>query len=133
MSLSNPAALGCFAMAQGVMVLPPLGESYAGKSGAAIAGLLVMLADGEDQRMARRIDLRTEMAGILPETAPLPGEGWYTGLDRLMGLVSAALEKAEATDPLLAARLLDWLIEWTANERLVIPPPPPTDPAQPPA
>ena len=40
MSLSNPEALGCFAMAQGVMVLPPLGESYAGKSGAAIAGLL---------------------------------------------------------------------------------------------
>ena len=74
-----------------------------------------------------------EMAGILPETAPLPGEGWYTGLDRLMGLVSAALEKAEATDPLLAARLLDWLIEWTANERLVIPPPPPADPAYPPA
>ena len=133
MSLSNPEALGCFAMAQGVMVLPPLGESYAGKSGAAIAGLLVMLADGEDQRMARRIALRAEMAALLPDTAPLPGEGWYSGLDRLMGLAGAALERAETADPALAARLLDWLIEWTANERLTIPPPAPADPAQPPA
>ncbi|TPE61076.1 hypothetical protein FJQ54_09255 [Sandaracinobacter neustonicus] len=126
MSLSNSEALGCFAMAQGVMVLPALGDSYAGKSAATLAGLMLMLADGEDIRQTRRIALRAELEGLLGQTAAAD-EGWQAGTDRLMAALGAELARAEAADPACAAQLLDWLLRWTGNERLTIPAPPPAD------
>ena len=128
MSLSNAEALGCFAMAQGLMVAPALGESYAGKSAATLAGLMLMLADGDDLRLARRLKLRAELEGLLPEAgASTADEGWQAGMDRLMGVAGAVLEQAETDDPACAARLMEWLLRWTENERLGIPAPPPVD------
>ncbi|PZU50711.1 MAG: hypothetical protein DI568_02880 [Sphingomonas sp.] len=128
MSLSNAEVLGCFAMAQGLMVVPALGESYAGKSAATLAGLMLMLADGDDLRLARRLKLRAELEGLLPEAeASTAGEGWQAGMDRLMGVAGAVLERTETDDPARAARLMEWLLRWTENERLGIPAPPPVD------
>jgi hypothetical protein len=128
MSLSNPEAFGCLAMAQGLMVLPALGDSYEGKSAAAIAGLLVALTMGEDLRMARRLALRAELEATLGIAPAGPDTGWQTGMDALMAALDNALQAAEADDGDRAARLLDWLLRWTANERLELPQPEPVQP-----
>jgi hypothetical protein len=125
MSLSPPEALACLAMAQAVEVCPPLGDSYAGKSAATIAGLVAMLADGADRRLAESIRHRTRLEALLHDAGETvespPDEGFWQGFDRLMGQLGGVLERAEGTDPALVRRCLAWLADWAASQRLHLP------------
>jgi hypothetical protein len=136
MSLDLTQSLGSLAMGQAMLVAPTLGESYTGKTAGSIAFLLFMLANGLEDRLARREafarriesllaaapdDARAhaEVANALAAAAGAAEDGQR--FDRLMGALAALHAWADSADAKLAARCRDFLLDWAESERLDIP------------
>jgi hypothetical protein len=65
MSLDLTQSLGSLAMGQAMLVAPTLGESYTGKTAGSIAFLLFMLANGLEDRLARREAFARRLESLL--------------------------------------------------------------------
>lgn len=126
MTVPRPAMLRALAMGQLTMVVPAMGEDYAGKSAASIALLLLMLAEDQDRADAAFPALKAETLALAADSpCPLP-----EGLDsapqddaeqRLLGLLGAIRQWAEDADPAIAARAMGILARWTAARAIAIP------------
>jgi hypothetical protein len=137
MSLDLTQSLNSLATGQAMLVAPTLGESYTGKTAGSIAFLLFLLANGLEARLARRPAITARLEALLAETPPAaradPAVAAALSVagdtpaddpqrfDRLMGALAALHAWADAADPALAARCLDWLILWADSEHLDIP------------
>jgi hypothetical protein len=137
MSLDLAQSLNSLATGQALLVAPTLGESYTGKTAGSIAFLLFLLGNGLEARLARRPILTARLEALLAE-APLPARtdpavaealatvgtgGADDGhrFDRLLGALAALHAWADGSDRALAARCLDWLVDWADSEHLDIP------------
>lgn len=132
MTLSLAQALESLALGQAMLVAPALGESYAGKTAGTVAALLLMLAQDLDAAPGRRFAMRARLQQLLGEARvddpalaaevaavlALGAESWDAEESRLLGALAGVHAWADANDPALAARCLDWLVDWTAGERL---------------
>ncbi|MCS6985990.1 MAG: hypothetical protein NZM40_00850 [Sphingomonadaceae bacterium] len=129
MSASPAAFLRDLALCLSAQVVPALGETYAGKSAATVAGLLLMLAqdlereahDGE--AWAERFDaLLAEAAGQIADGPQRLAQARALPLAQRMTHLLALFEEihavADARDPALAARCRDLLAGWSAWRRL---------------
>lgn len=133
MNLPAAELLRNLALGQALLVAPALGESYAGKTAATIAAILLMAASDVAHAAERRSPLRRRLAELLAGATPddvtlqrdlavllaqvqsLPSD---EQLDRLMGGLEALHAWADANDPALARRCLDFLVDFAASERL---------------
>lgn len=133
MTISLAETLRSLALGQALMVVPALGESYAGKTASTIAALLLMLADDMESLPDRRVAARTEMRALLADTK-VTDPALAADLDLLarghlpatlhaqdaflLGLVGAVHAWADGHDPALAARCRAFLARRAASERL---------------
>ncbi len=133
MSLSVAQSLQSLALAQALMVVPALGDSYEGKTAATIAALLLMLGQAMEELPGRRHESRRALEQLLrgvevsdPALALdldhiLAGDSdmnWMARDAVLMGALVEVHAWADRHDAALAARCRDWLADWAAGERL---------------
>lgn len=132
MTLSLAATLESLALGQAMLVAPALGESYEGKTAGTIAALLLMLAQDLDALPGRRYAMRAKLETLLmsaeigdralaADVALIlaePESGFEAQENRLLGALAAVHAWADRHDSALAARCLDWLVEWAEGERL---------------
>lgn len=127
--MSPAEALRSLALGQATMVLPALGEDYAGRTAGTIAGLLLMLAADLETAAAREAAARARLRALL---AAAPEGSLPPALTRsrddadadVATLLEAFLKMhrwADAHDAALAARCRAFLVEWTAGQRLAPP------------
>ncbi len=137
MSLDLSQSLASLGAGQAMLVAPTLGEGYTGKTAGSIAFLLFLLANGLEARLARRPALTAGLEALVAQAPPAacadpamaaalsamrdtPADDPQR-FDRLMGALAALHAWADAADPPLAARCLDWLVLWADSEHLEIP------------
>jgi hypothetical protein len=136
MSLNQQQILHSMAMSQLMMLVPELGESYAGKSANTLGLLTLMLAGQHDRMMqnghrirgaleallasARTADeaLQVDLAAALADPC---GDSWCARQDRLMAALEALHAYADANDPALAARCRDFLVDYAESEEMDVP------------
>jgi hypothetical protein len=136
MSLSLAQALSGLALGQALIVVPPLGESYAGKSAAVIAAMLMMLAHDLETLPDRRVEQRQRLTDILGRTnvddpalardialllGTLPGLAVGAIDARLLAAFTEVHAWADRNDPVLAGECRQFLVDWTESERLYPP------------
>ena len=135
MTIPRSAMLRNLAMGQAMMVAPPLGEDYAGKTAGSIAVLLLMLADDQDQADAAFPVLRAEtlaLAADVPDSAPpaaacrtlaadLAALGQTAAEAQLLTLLGAVRQWAEDHDPALSERAMAVLARWARARALAMP------------
>jgi hypothetical protein len=134
-SLDLTQSLNSLAMGQAMLVAPPLGESYTGKTAGSIAFLLFLLANGMEERLARRPAFTARLEALLADAPPAAraDSGFAEALaavtdadgaqrfDRLMGALAALHAWADSADTACAARCRDFLADWADSEALEIP------------
>lgn len=136
MSLSPQQILQSLAMGQLLMIVPELGDSYAGKSLNTLGLLALMLAGHQDRMLQDAPRIRARLEGLLQgaETgdpalqaelaralADDCGESWSARHDRLMGALEQLHAHADSHDPALAARCRDFLADFAQAERMDVP------------
>ncbi len=133
MSLPPADLLRNLALAQALLVVPALGDSYAGKSAGTVAAILLLAASDVVHYAERRSGFRQRLEDLLAAAAPddvtlrldlrtlLDQIGTVPldeRLDHLMGGLEALHAWADANDPELARRCLDFLVDFATAERL---------------
>lgn len=136
MSLSQQQILSSLAMGQMMMVVPELGDSYAGKSANTLGLLALMLAGQQDRMMQAAPRIRARLEALLASTttgdAALQAEiaaaladdcggSWTARHDRLMRALESLHGFADSSDPALAARCRSFLVELAEAEQMEIP------------
>jgi hypothetical protein len=138
MTMSLARTLESLAMAQAMLVVPALGDSYEGKTAGTLAGLLLMLAQNLEAETAHRerglafleallASASASDPAIAQEIEPAhaePGESGAARESRLLGALTNLHRWADANDADLARRCRDWLVLWTEGLRLRPPAPP---------
>lgn len=133
MNLPPADLLRNLALGQALLVVPALGESYAGKTAGTIAAVLLLAATDVLTHAERRACFRDRLARLLADAAPdditlaadlaalvrhvesLPLD---ERLDHLLGGLEALHAWADARDPKLARTCLDFLVDFARAERL---------------
>ncbi len=133
MTIAPGDLLRNLALGQTLLVVPALGESYAGKTAGTIAAILLLAASdiasfAERRALSRArlvellgaadpgdVALKADLAALLAEVETMPDDAQ---LDRLLAGLEALHGWADANDPALARQCLDFLLEFAAAERL---------------
>jgi hypothetical protein len=138
MSLRYSESIEALALGQALLVAPPLGETYAGKTAQTVAALLAMLAADARTLADRRVATCERLAALFKE-ARVHDISLAQDLEALAGAPDGLLADrhermlagftllhawADAHDEALARRCRALLADWAEGERLS----PPTHP-----
>lgn len=132
MSLNSRQILEGLAMGQLGMVVPELGDNYAGRSAGLIAMLMLSVAAMHERMLDSAPELRARLEALLAQAAnagadtelalaAIPGEGWFARQDRLLAALETVHAWADRHDPALAGRCRDYLADLTAAKSVELP------------
>lgn len=136
MSLNLPEIMQTLAMSQLTLVVPALGEGYAGSTAGLVGALLLANSALPDRMLQTATGLRQQLERLLG-TAQVPdaalrgeieqaladpaGNSWFARQDILLQALARLHEWADAHDPGLARQCRDYLLAQAEADMIEMP------------
>lgn len=136
MSLNLPEILQTLGMSQLTMVVPALGESYAGNTASLVGALLLANVTLPDRMLQTAPELRRQLEQLLGD-ARLPdpalqqeiaraladpaGNSWFARQDVLLQAFASLHQWADANDAALARQCRAFLVQLAESELIEVP------------